>query len=71
LVGLENILRIDRHPWKLLTCIKVLPSHGGVDIRGSEIKNFDKIVKPITENQCNGNKNLQQQNEKTNKSRRL
>jgi len=50
--------------WRLLTCIKVFPFHGGVDIGGSEIEDFDKIVKPITQNQCNGNKNLQQQNEK-------
>ena len=54
----------DWHLWRLLTFIKVLPFHRGVDICGSEIKDFDKIVKPITENQCNGNKNLQQQNEK-------
>lgn len=31
-----------------------------MDICGSEIENFDKIVKPITKNQGNGNENLQQ-----------
>jgi hypothetical protein len=42
----------------LLTCIKILLFHVGMDICGSEIENFDKIVKPITKNQGNGNKNL-------------
>jgi hypothetical protein len=46
----------------LLTCIiKILLFHVGMDICSSEIENFEKIVKSITENQSNGNKNLQQE----------
>jgi len=48
----------------ILTCFGVLPFHGGMNIRGSEIEDFDKIVKPITKNQSNRNKNLQQEKEK-------
>jgi hypothetical protein len=46
----------------LITCIiKILLFHVGMDICSSEIENFEKIVKSITENQSNGNKNLQQE----------
>lgn len=40
-----------------LTCFKV-PLHSGMDVCSGEIQYLEKIVEPISKDQCDGNKNL-------------